>query len=77
MNNNGKQVYSYTARTTKSTRKCIVLDLEKNCKAKDGVYKFKVEMKDKSNGDKVSTKVITIDTKTSGWHKLTSLYRWN
>ena len=75
MNNNGKQVYSYTAKTTKSTRKMIILNLEKKCKAIDGVYKFKVEMKDKSSGDRVSTMIMTIDTKTSGWHKVTNLYR--
>ena len=73
MNNNGKQVYSYTAKTTKSTQKIITLDIENKFKAKNGVYKFKVEMKDKSNEDKVSTRVITIDTKTSGWHKVTSI----
>ena len=73
MNNNGKQVYSYTAKTTKSSRKVVVLNVEKKCKTIDGVYKFKVEMKDKSNGNRVSTKIITIDTKTSGWQKVTSI----
>ena len=70
MNNNNKQVYSYIAKTTTNTRKVIVLDLNKNCKAKDGIYKIKVEMKDKSNPNKVSTQIITINTKTSGWKKV-------
>ena len=75
MNNNDKQIYSYIAKTTKSTRKIVTLNVEKKCKAIDGVYKFKVEMKDKSSGDRVSTMIMTIDTKTSGWHKVTNLYR--
>ena len=76
MNNNNKEVATYTAKDVMTAEKIILLNVEKECKAKNGVYKLKVEMKDRSKSKKVSTRTVVIDTKTKGWTKYTTLYRW-